>query len=187
MKLSTTLTLGLTLTAILLLGACAGPEKHSAKATDKLEPYECGTVSKLHTYKGVFLASQPSEADFGQAKKGGVKTVINMRHASENKTFDEAIVVNKLGLTYHNPAWNGPTELSDQRFDEVRSLLRSAERPILLHCSSANRVGPMWMAYRVLDEGASIEQAVLEAKTIGMKSPDYERLAKDYIARHKKG
>lgn len=180
----TTITLSLTLAVTFFLSACA--TEHKAITTDKLEPYECGTVTKLHTYKGVFLASQPSASDFEQAKKGGVKTVINLRHPAENKEFDEAEVIKGLGLNYFNPAWNGPEELSDQRFNEVRQLLRTAERPILLHCSSANRVGPMWLAYRVLDEGASLEQATAEAKTVGMKSPDYERLAKDYIARQPK-
>lgn len=182
MKRRTILSVSLTLASTLLLGACA--TEHKAITTDKLEPYECGTVTKLHNFKGVFLASQPSAADFEQAKKGGIRTVINLRHPSENKDFVEAEVIKGLGLAYHNPAWNGPEELSDQRLDEVRNLLKTAERPILLHCSSANRVGPMWLVYRVLDDGASVEQATAEAKIVGMKSPDYERLAKDYVARH---
>lgn len=156
---------------------------HGAKMTDKLEPYSCGSIQRLHTYRGVFLASQPSPADFEQAKKGGVKTVISIRHASEIKDFDEREVVTKLGLSYHNPAWNGPDELTDEKFEQVRHLLESADRPILFHCGSANRVGAMWMAYRVLDEGASVDEAVNEARIVGLKSPAYESKARDYIKR----
>lgn len=176
--------------AAILLAAiasgCASDEPHGAITTDQLEPYECGTVTRLHTYKGVFLASQPSPSDFEQAKKGGVKTVINLRHDSEIKDFDEQQVVSDLGLAYHHVPWNGADELTDAKFDQVRELLRTAERPILLHCSSANRVGAMWLAYRALDDGASVEKATAEAKTVGLKSPDYERIARDYVARHKK-
>jgi uncharacterized protein (TIGR01244 family) len=170
--------------AALALAGCAA--EHHAITTQKLEPYSCGTVQRLHTYKGIFLASQPQPADFEQAKKGGIKTVINLRHPAEIKAFDEKKIVGDLGLTYYNPAWDGPDELTDAKFDEVRNLLKTAQRPILLHCASANRVGTMWMAYRVLDDGATHDEAVAEAKTVGMKSPNYEAKAKDYIARMEK-
>ncbi|MGI9013066.1 MAG: hypothetical protein ACR2GY_02325 [Phycisphaerales bacterium] len=159
------------------------PEEHTAIVTDTLEPYECGSITRLHTYQGVFLASQPAKEDFEQAKKGGVVTVINLRHADEIEDFDEKQVVDDLELAYHNPAWNGPEELTDAIFNEVRGLLKTAERPILLHCSSANRVGAVWLAYRVLDEGLDVEAAVAEAKILGMKSPAYEEMARDYVER----
>jgi len=160
-------------------------EEHTAITTEKLEPYECGTITRLHTYQGVFLASKPEAADIEQAKKGGVVTVVNMRHASEHPDFDEAALVDSLGLNYHNPAWNGPDELTDAKIDETRELLRTAERPMLMHCSSANRVGAMWMAYRVLDEELDVEAAAAEAKVVGLRSPVYEQKIRDYIARHK--
>ena len=171
---------------VCLVCGCTPQSGHRAVMTEKLEPYECGTITKLHTHKGVFLASQPKPADFEQAKKGGVKTVINLRHQEEMKDFDEQVQVAKLGLRYFNPAWNGPEELTDEKIDEVRGLLKTAERPILLHCSSANRVGAIWLAYRVVDDGVSYEQALQEAKTVGLKSPDYEAKVRDYINRKKK-
>jgi uncharacterized protein (TIGR01244 family) len=92
-------------------------------------------------------------------------------------------VVGDLGMGYHNVPWNGPDELTDERFDTVRELLRTAERPLLLHCSSGNRVGAMWLAYRALDDGLSYEEALREAKIVGMKTPAFETKAKSYIER----
>lgn len=160
--------------------------EHRAITTDTLEPYECGTITRLHTLGGVFLASQPKPEDFAQAKKGGVKTVINLRHADEIKDFDEKKVVESEGLKYINLPWDGPAELTDEVFDQARAHLKTAERPILLHCASANRVGAVWLPYRVLDGGLSWDDALAEAKTVGLKSPDYEAKAKDYIQRHTK-
>ncbi len=174
-------------TLMILVAGCKSEPSHTAITTDKLEPYQCGNVARLHTYKGIFLASQPSADDFAQAKNGGVKTVINLRHASENKDFDEEAAVTKLGLGYHNPAWNGPDELTDAKIDSARELLRTAEDPILLHCSSANRVGAIWLAYRVLDDGATMDDALAEAKIVGLKSPAYERIIKNYIGRKSGG
>lgn len=166
------------------LNTAAAESEHKAITTEKLEPYECGTITRLHTYGGVFTASQPQPSDFEQAKKGGVKTVINLRHEDEIKDFNEPEVVKGLGLNYINLPWDGPDELSDEVFDRSRELLNTAERPILLHCSSANRVGAVWIPWRVLDGGVSIDDAVAEAKVVGLKSPDYEAKARDYVARH---
>jgi uncharacterized protein (TIGR01244 family) len=174
----------------LLTAGCSGsgdpkpePEKaeHKAITTEKLEPYECGTITRLHTLGGVFLASQPKPEDLAQAKKGGVRTVINLRHPAEIKDFDEEKVVKAEGLAYISIPFEGPAELTDAVFDRVRETLKSAERPILLHCSSANRVGAVWIPYRVLDGGLSWDAAVAEAKTVGLKSPDYEKRAKEYV------
>lgn len=188
---TTTVTLA-TLTAFLLCSCGekkesppageSGEEEHKAIVTEKLEPYECGTITRLHTLGGIFLASQPKPEDFEQARKGGVKTVINLRHDSEITDFNEKEVVEAQGLAYIHLPWNGPAELTEEVFDRSRELLTSAEKPILLHCSSANRVGALWIPYRVLDGNMSIDEAVAEARTVGLKSGDYERLAREYVA-----
>jgi uncharacterized protein (TIGR01244 family) len=154
-----------------------------AITTETLEPYTCGSIQRLHTYGGVFLASQPAPEDFAQAKAGGVRTVINLRRDDEQPGFDERAHVEGLGLAYAQVPFNSEAELTDAVFDRGRELLESAERPILLHCASANRVGALWLPWRVLDGGLSVEAALAEAKTVGLKSPAYEAKALDYIAR----
>jgi uncharacterized protein (TIGR01244 family) len=173
------------LLATFLLASCSTSGGHKAITTDRLEPYQCGTVQKLHTLGGVFLASQPQPADFEQAREGGIKTVINLRKKDE-LDWDEEAKVKELGLEYHQVPFKAPTELTDQVFDEVRSLLNDPEKkPILLHCASANRVGAIWLAHRVLDGRLSYEAALAEAKTVGLVLPAYEERAKEYIARHR--
>jgi uncharacterized protein (TIGR01244 family) len=175
-----------------LAGACAAPAAeenggHAADATEKLEPRTCGSIQRVHTLGGVYLASQPSAADFEQAKQGGIRTVIDLRHTGEVKDFDERAVVEGLGLAYVQLPWNGVEQLTDEVFDRARELLRTAERPILLHCGSANRVGAVWLPHRVLDGGLSYEAALAEARTIGLKTPEYEARAREYVARRTAG
>jgi protein tyrosine phosphatase (PTP) superfamily phosphohydrolase (DUF442 family) len=107
--------------------------------------------------------------------------VINLRHAQEITTFDETAVVGVLGLDYVHLPWNGTEELTDEVFDRCRALLSTAERPILLHCASANRVGAVWLPWRVLDGGITWEAALGEAHTIGLRSSGYEELARAYV------
>lgn len=78
-------------------------------------------------------------------------------------------------------------KLTDKVFDETRKLLNDkAKRPLILHCASANRVGAVWLAHRVLDGGLKYEEALSELKTVGLKLPAFEQKAKDYIERKKK-
>lgn len=158
---------------------------HRPLVTEKLEPYACGQVERVYTLGGVFLASQPTADDFLQAKEGGIKTVINLRHPDE-VDWDEAALVKGLGMEYHNLPFKAPDELTDQVFDQARKLLAQEEkRPLLMHCSSANRVGAVWLAHRVLDDGLDYEAALQEAKTVGLKLPAYEEQAHDYIQRNR--
>jgi uncharacterized protein (TIGR01244 family) len=153
-------------------------------AAERLEPYECGNVQRIHTLGGVFLASQPQPVDFEHAQKGGIKTVVNLRHDSELE-FDERAVVEGLGMRYEHLPWNGADELTDAVFDRARELLRTAERPLMLHCASANRVGALWLAFRALDGGLDLDAATAEARMVGLKTPAYLAKATDYVNRRR--
>lgn len=160
------------------------PAAHVPQAvvTQTLEPYTCGGIENLHTLGGVFLASQPAPDDFRDAKVGGVRTVIDLRLPGEVTDFDEPAVVRELGLAYHNFGFKAPESLTDEVFDGVRALLNDPEaRPILMHCSSANRVGAVWLAHRVLDGGLAWEAALEEAHTVGLRTPAFEERAKAYV------
>lgn len=166
--------------------AIAAGEKSQAEEEEKLEPYQCGKVQRLHTLGGVFLASQPEKEDFTHAKEGGIKTVLNLREPSEID-WDEGELVKSLGMEYVNIPFKSPETLTDEVFDKSRTLLVDKEkRPLLVHCSSANRVGAIWLAHRVLDAGKPYDEALKEAKTVGLKLPAFEEKAKDYIERMQK-
>ncbi len=181
--------------ASLLLSACESPSptpasppspataiEHHAITTDKLEPATCGTIQRLHTWNGLFLASQPSADDLAQAKSNGIKTVLNLRKPGEPIGFDEAAVVQQLGLTYVTLPFSNKDELTDAVFDRARELLNGIERPALVHCASANRVGALWLAWRTLDGGLALDAATAEAKSVGLKTPEFEARAKEYVA-----
>lgn len=169
-----------------LLPACSAPTAPAPGAAPaaKLEPAACGSIARLHTLDGVFLAGQPTADDFEQLEQCGIKTVINLRTDQERKDFDERTRVTGLGLVYQHLPWNGVDQLTDEVFARTRELLAKAERPILLHCASANRVGAVWIPWRVLDGGLDLEAAVAEARQIGLKTAEYESKARDYVARH---
>lgn len=121
-------------------------------------------------------------------KKDGFKTVINLRVATEpganveeNQTKAKA-----LGLNYvHVPFSAGAPDA--KVFDTVLATIADkANQPVFIHCASANRVGSVWLAKRVLQDNYSIEKATTEAKAIGLSNPGLEAFALKYIGDHKK-
>ena len=157
----------------------------AADGATHVETVVIGDIPRLHAFGDILLAGQPSADDFALLDEQGYKTIINMRHPEEKIGFDQPQVLADLELEYVLVAWNGPDELSDEVFDQLRELLTTAERPLVLHCASANRVGAVWLPWRVLDGGLPYEDALAEAKTIGMRTPGYEVKARDYIERHR--
>jgi uncharacterized protein (TIGR01244 family) len=166
----------------LLLGACAHTKTVTPPAP--LEPATLGALKKVSASGGIWLAGQPSAEDLALLPGLGVETVINLRPAKELGELDEQTLVEGLGLAYVSVPFGSPAELNDGIFDELRRLLGATAQPFLLHCASANRVGAVWIPFRVLDQGFELEAAVAEAKTIGLKTPEYEAMARDYVARH---
>jgi protein-tyrosine phosphatase len=61
----------------------------------------------------------------------------------------------------------------------------SASHPVLVHCASGNRVGPVLIAWLVLDRGWTFERAVKAAKQGGLRSEELEIAAREYIGRRR--
>jgi len=147
----------------------------------KLEPVTIGKL-KAHKFGDIYFAAQPGAEDFAEFKELGVTTVIDLRDEGENRGLDEAAVLSDLKIEYHNPGFKSAPTLTDPIFRRVRDLMANKDnQPLLVHCASANRVGAVWLAHRVLDHGVPYDKALEEAKAIGMKPEAYEARVKEYI------
>ena len=179
--------LSLFLGALLGASACtaaeSNPEEPAAGfASEVVVPARLGSIERLHQQGGVLLASQPTAADFREAQQNGVKTVINLRQPGETGDVDSVEAIESLGLAYYAFGFRAPESLTDQMLDDVRVVLDSPDaRPVLMYCSSANRVGAVWLAYRVLDKGIDWDQALAEAHRIGLRTPEYEARVQAYV------
>lgn len=177
--------LAIALACTLMLVGCNSTTDSTDTTPAAVEPVVCGTVKKIHQVDGLYLAGQPSAEDYALLKnEHGIRTVIDLRKPTENRGFDEAKVVGDLGMRYVVLPWSGPDELTDDKLDAMRKLLRETDRPMLMKCGSSNRVGAGWLAYRVLDEGVAVEVALAEAKTVGLRTPAYQEKSLQYIASH---
>lgn len=119
-------------------------------------------------------------------KNDGFKAVINLRQASEQgaNIAENRARAEALGLKYiHIPFGTPENKIFD---DFLAAVSDSSNQPVYVHCASANRVGAVWLAKRVLQDGWTVEKATEEAKLIGLASAPLEQFALKYVAEHKK-
>jgi uncharacterized protein (TIGR01244 family) len=132
---------------------------------------------------GVATAGQPQADHFRQVAEAGYRAVIDLRAPDEPRGFDEAAVVRAAGLRYENIPVSGT--FGDAEVDRFRAVLRDpANRPALVHCGSANRVGALLIPYLVLDEGRTTDEAVRLAREVGLRSQPLADAALAYARQH---
>ncbi|WP_197441920.1 methyltransferase domain-containing protein [Thalassoglobus polymorphus] len=156
-----------------------------ASTSFKLESIELGTISNLHSFGATLLCGQPSASDLAKAKERGIEHVISLRELDEID-WNQAEAVEALGLQYYHFAFRSPESLTDEIFENSLKLLANSQMsPVMLHCASANRVGAIWLAHRVLNDGLQLAEARDEAKKVGLKTPAFEEKALAYIENQK--
>jgi uncharacterized protein (TIGR01244 family) len=131
------------------------------------------------------LLTQPTAQQLVSLQAMGAKGVLNFRHAAEHPDYNEQAAATSTGLSYCNLPYKQAEELTDELLSTARTTLREStakNEPLVLHCRTGNRVGAAWACWRALDCSIPVEQAISEAKAMGMNNPAYETKARAYIA-----
>jgi protein tyrosine phosphatase (PTP) superfamily phosphohydrolase (DUF442 family) len=117
----------------------------------------------------MITCGQPSADQLSAAGQAGVTTVLDLRDPMEARPLDEAATIAAAGMEYINiPVTLGA--LDDTTLDQILTAIRShADRPLMVHCASANRVGGALIPYFILDHGMTEEQAIDAATRIGLR------------------
>lgn len=135
--------------------------------------------------EGVATAGQPAREQLDQLHDAGYRLVIDLRALDEPRGYDERAAAQEAGLLYQNLPVT-PETLDDDVFGRFRALMRDPDnRPVLVHCGSANRVGALMLPYLILDEGLSPEEAEQLASRVGLKSPELRERALAYAELHR--
>jgi protein tyrosine phosphatase (PTP) superfamily phosphohydrolase (DUF442 family) len=136
-----------------------------------------------------FILTQPDAGQLAGLKSAGVDVVINFHKQAEHPEYNEQAAVAGTGMTYCNLAYAGAAEITDELLDSARAAIKAADEKgdtAALHCRTGNRIGPGWAAYRALDKGIPVDQAIAEAKAMQMVDPLMESKTRDYIRRKAK-
>jgi len=150
-------------------------------AEPRLEEIELGSIRNIHAFGPILLCGQPSAEDLMASKERGVKVFVTLRTEGE-VGWDESAAVEELGLDFHRFGFRAPETLTEEIIDNsLKHLANANKKPVMLYCASANRVGAIWMAHRILHDGLTIEKARAEAKTVGLRTPGYEKIVLAYV------
>lgn len=110
---------------------------------------------------GVWRSNQPSPKRLARYKRMGIRSVINLRGVTGHSPYlfqEEAC--RELGLTLHNITLSARKLVPRQDILTLIAVMRSAERPFVLHCKSgSDRAGFAAALYLAVIEGRPVAEA----------------------------
>jgi len=176
---------------LVIFSLCLSPalsaQENERARLDRIEQALRSDVPRiLCLNESLATAAQPSEQAFSKVAAAGFRSVLNLRTAAEGVDIEkERELVERSGMRYlHIPVVSSAPR-SEQADEFIRAVREKSLHPMLIHCSSANRVGAFMMIYRVVEQGWSDKKALEEAVKIGLSSDTLKKFAETYIAQHK--
>jgi uncharacterized protein (TIGR01244 family) len=176
---------------LVIFSLCLSPslnaQENERARLDRIEQALRSDVPRiLCLNESLATAAQPSEQAFSKVAAAGFRSVLNLRTAAEGVDVEkERKLVERSGMHYlHIPVVSSAPR-SEQADEFIRTVREKSLHPMLIHCSSANRVGAFMMIYRVVEQGWSEKKALEEAVKIGLSSDTLKKFAETYIAQHK--
>ncbi|MFQ5790772.1 MAG: beta-lactamase hydrolase domain-containing protein [Acidobacteriota bacterium] len=128
----------------------------------------------------IAMAGQPTPEGLRKVKDAGFKTILNLRTPREGST-EEAEPVEALGLSYINIPIT-PDSITDEKVARFSDIVNDpANKPLLIHCASSNRVGGMWYIHRAMVDHLDEQQGIHEARKTGLRSPILEDIVIEYV------
>lgn len=117
------------------------------------------------------VSGQPSAEMVAKLPAAGISVLIDLRPDAETPGVDKKGNAGSAGLTYRALPIASPADLNLDnvtRFD--RLLKETADKGVLMHCASGNRVGAMMALRARWIEGKSAEEAMAIGKAAGLTS-----------------
>lgn len=117
------------------------------------------------------ISGQPTPDELVRMRQAGLEHVLNARAIGEFDAWDEAALVESLGMTYHRVPIGSTDDLDHEAvraFDRI--LAEIGSDPALLHCASGNRIGALYALRAAWIQGRDAESAIEIGKAHGLTS-----------------
>lgn len=142
----------------------------SAGCASRSAPLKLPTIAEaVSPAPGIVSAGRLGPADVERVRAAGIRQVIDLTPDAETPDFDEAAAIRATGLTYANLPLRGAMDLTRENVQAFDALLRGAQRPLLVHCASGNRVGAMAALRSAWIDGKPVEEAIAVGRAWGLK------------------
>jgi uncharacterized protein (TIGR01244 family) len=151
-----------------------------AEQADKMGP-TYGIANATFPVPGVMASGQPTGEQLQLLAEEGYHTIIDLRPAEEPRGFDEPAAAKDNGMVYVNIPVT-PATLDQVAIDRFLAAMSGARKPVIVHCSTANRVGALFYAWLTLEQKETPEKALEKAKAIGLHSPELTEKVQKLVA-----
>ena len=128
------------------------------------------------------IGGQPSGGAYAKAAANGFRSVLTLRSKSDGVDLvRERFMVEQNKMRYFNIAPSARLPRREQ-VDEFLALVRDkANHPMLINCAFTERVAPLMMIFRIVEQNWTDKRAVEEASLSGIKSDSLRKFARDYL------
>lgn len=124
-------------------------------------PEELDLPNGRQLFEDVITGGQPTEAQLRAAHEQGIRTIVNLRPDGEFDGFDEEALVEELGMQYIHIPISGADDVTEETATTLNDVLAdTTNRPLLMHCSSGNRVGSLFAARAYFLNDTDAERAL---------------------------
>ena len=129
---------------------------------------------------------QPSIQAYAKAAANGYRSVLTLRTAKDGVDLTrERLLVEQNKLRYFNIPSSAKLPRRGQ-VDEFLKLVRDpGNHPMLINCAFAERVAPLMMMFRIVEQDWAEEKALDEASLSGLKRNQLKAFAEEYLASRK--
>lgn len=130
---------------------------------------------------------QPSGTAYAKAADNGFRSVVTLRSKADGVDLArERFMVEQNKMRYFNIT-TGAKLPRHKQVDEFLAWARDkANHPMLINCAFAERVAPLMMIFRIVEQGWTEQRAVEEASLSGIHADSLRKFARDYLAPSKK-
>lgn len=116
----------------------------------------------------LLFGGQPTPAALLDLSRQGYKTVLSTRGVDEI-SWDEKALVESLGMRFASIPMPYPIEaITDAEVSAFADLMKTAPRPMVVHCGSGNRIAGLWAVWLAEREGVAPAQALDYGAQAGM-------------------
>ena len=172
-----------------MLAACAahGPDRQmlDRAPVGHAEALPSEEWSSLSRDGRIWFAGKPTSDGLRALPDQQVRTVINARTdaemAADPARFDEMATVMQAGMEYIRIPVT-PETLSNNDADRLAAVLSRRSDPVLIHCSSSNRVGGLWALYLYRHRGVPLDEALEFGRSAGLRSEAMEQAVRRVVA-----
>lgn len=122
--------------------------------------------------RGLCSGGRPRPEHLQAARDKGVRTVIDLCPPGEAADYDEAALVQALGMHYVNIPVAGPADLTRENAQKLAAAMHEAGtgHPVLLHCASGNRAGALLALKARFVDGKSAAEALALGRAAGLRA-----------------